>query len=225
MGISVPKMWIRAGFFGMVGLLVVASAIFVLKKPTLNIDVPGTRCLLPPVTIPPFILADQRGQIFNNDRLMGNWTLAVIGYTYCPDVCPTTLHEMSVLFKQFDRPSSKIKAPRFMFLSVDPFRDTPEELGEYVGYFNKDFLGITGTPEEIHNLVTGLQLFYIYEDPQGIFIRDVLHKPSMDNYAVTHYSGVLFITPRGELVATLTPPINADEVLKVFQKLHAYYGD
>jgi protein SCO1 len=224
MGISVSKMWVRAGFFGMVGLMVVVTAILVLRKPTLNLDVPGARALSPPVKILPFSLTDQRGQIFNNDSLPGNWTLAVIGYTYCPDICPTTLREMSALFKQFKRSPGKIKEPRFVFFSVDPFRDTPETLGEYVGYFNKDFLGITGKPENIQSLVTGLALFYIYNDPQGVFIRDVLHKPPMDNYSVVHYSGLLFISPRGELVATLQPPLETKNILAVFQKLRAYYG-
>jgi protein SCO1 len=225
MGISVSKMWVRAGFFGAVGLIVVVMAILVLRKPALDINVPGARGLVPPARIPPFSLIDQRGQTFNNDSLTGNWTLAVIGYVYCPDVCPTTLREMSVLFKQFNRPPSNIKAPRFVFFSVDPFRDTPEVLGEYVGYFNKDFLGITGKPENINQLVTGLGLFYIYEDPQGVFIRDVLHKPTMENYVVVHYSGLLFISPRGELVATLQPPLEANDVLAVFRKLSAYYGN
>jgi len=135
------------------------------------------------------------------------------------------LREMSVLFKQFKLTPGNIKEPRFIFFSVDPFRDTPETLGEYVGYFNKDFLGVTGKPENIHKLITELSLFYIYNDPQGVFIRDVLHKPAMDNYSVVHYSGLLFISPRGELVATLQPPLEAKDILAVFRKLRTYYGD
>ena len=218
-------MWVRAGFFGVVGLIVVVTAILVLRKPALDMDVPGARSLSPPVKILPFSLIDQRGQTFNNDSLTGSWTLAAIGYTYCPDVCPTTLREISVLFKQFNRQPGNIKAPRFVFFSVDPFRDTPETLGEYVGYFNKDFLGITGKPENINKLVTELGLFYIYNDPQGVFIRDVLHKPPMYNYSVVHYSGLLFISPQGELVATLQPPLETKDILAVFQKLRACYGD
>ena len=225
MGTSVSKPWFKVGFFSLIGLIVLVTAIFVLRKPALDMGVPGARALSPPVKIPPFSLIDQRGQTFSNDSLMGNWTLAVIGYTYCPDICPTTLREMSVLFRQFNRPPGNIKAPRFVFFSVDPFRDTPETLGEYVGYFNKDFLGVTGKPENIHKLITELSLFYIYNDPQGVFIRDVLHKPAMDNYSVVHYSGLLFISPRGGLVATLQAPLEAKDILTVFRKLRAYYGD
>ena len=225
MGTSGVKIWVRAGAICAFCLIVAVTVIFFLRKPALDISVSGARGLVPPVRIPPFALMDQRGKTFNNDSLAGNWTLAVIGYTYCPDICPTTLREISILYKQFDRPTDNIKAPRFVFFSVDPFRDRPEELGEYVGYFHKDFLGVTGKPEEINRLVTGLGLFYIYQDPQGVFIRDLLHKPAMDNYAVVHYSGLLFITPRGELAATLQPPLATDDILAVFRKLRAYYGD
>ena len=225
MGNSVSKTGIRAGLFSIVVLIAAVIAIFVLIKPALKRDVPGTRLLSPPAKVPPFSLADQSGRNFNNDSFTGHWTLAAIGYTYCPDVCPTTLQEMSVFFKKFAQQSSGVKPPLFVFFSVDPFRDTPEELGKYVGYFNTDFLGVTGKPEEINKLVAGLKLFYIYEDPQGVFIRDVLHKPAMENYAVVHYAGLLFISPRGELVATMMPPIHAADVLEVFEKLHAYYGD
>lgn len=224
MGIFISRFRRKAVLFSVVGLIALI-AILVLRKPALNIDVPGTRCLVPPAGVPQFSLADQRGRIFNNHSLMGHWTLAAIGYTYCPDVCPTTLQEISVFFKKFAQQSAGAKAPRFVFFSVDPFRDTPEELGRYVEYFNKDFSGVTGKPEEINKLVTGLKLFYIFEDPQGVFIRDVLHKPAMENYAVVHYAGVLLISPRGELVASMMPPIHADDILEVFRKLHAYYGD
>jgi protein SCO1 len=224
-GVSISKIWIGAGVFCVVGLIVAVTAFLVVRKPAWDIDVPGARGLSPPVRVPPFSLIDQRGQTFNNDSLTGNWTLAVIGFTYCPDVCPMALREMSVLFKQFDRPPGKTKAPRFVFFSVDPFRDSPKELGEYVGYFNKNFLGVTGKPENINKLVTGLGLFYTYQDPQGVFIKDVLHKPVMDDYVVVHYSGLLFITPRGELVATLQAPLKTDDVLAVLRKLRASYGD
>ena len=224
-GISVSKMWVGAGVFCVIALIMAATVFFVVRKPALDIDVPGARGLSPPVRVPPFSLIDQRGQTFNNDNLTGNWTLATIGFTYCPDVCPMALREMSILFKQFDRPPDNIQAPRFVFFSVDPFRDSPEELGEYVGYFHKDFIGVTGKPENINKLVTGLGLFYTYQDPQGVFIKDVLHKPVMDDYVVVHYSGLLFITPRGELVATLQAPLKTDDVLAVLRKLRAYYGD
>jgi protein SCO1 len=135
------------------------------------------------------------------------------------------LRDMSILFNQFDHRPGIMKAPRFVFLSVDPFKGTLEELVTYFGYFHKDFLGVTGEPEEIQKLVTGLGLFYIYADPQGVFIRDVLHKPAMDNYAVVHYSGLLFINMRGKLVATMQPPLETNAVLVVLKKLRNYYGD
>ena len=225
MGSAIAKKWGKAGVLAMIVLLVAIVATLVLRKPALHLDVPGAREISPPVMVPQFHLMDQHEQVFNNDSLKGNWTLAVIGYTYCPDVCPTTLMEMSHLFKQFTSPPNNLKAPRFVFFSVDPFRDTVDVLREYVGYFNAEFLGVTGKPENIYQLVSGLGLFYIYEDPQGVFIRDVLHKPPFANYSVVHYSGLLFISPQGKLLATLMPPLEEKDILAVMERLHVYYGE
>ena len=222
---SVAKKWTGAGLFILIVLAVVAGILFAVRKPALNIDVLGVRCLSPPVKISPFTLIDQNGQVFDSITLSGSWTLAVIGYTYCPDVCPTALREMSSFFKQYNRSKENLKAPRFVFFSVDPFRDTPEVLKEYMNYFSKDFIGLTGKPEVVDKVVKNLGLFYTYEDSKGAFIRDLLHKPSDDGYSVIHYSGLLFISPKVELVATMQPPFEADSVLTVFQSLRSYYGE
>lgn len=220
------KSWLKAGVVVAVGLVLLVAAILFIRKPALEIDLPGVRAMSPPVRIPPFSLVDQRGKVFNNDSLTGNWTLAMVGYTFCPDICPTTLSDMTAFFKQLKDSSGEIKEPRFVFFSVDPFRDTPERLEKYLMYFHPDFIGVTGDPGTIRKMTTGLGLHYIFANPDdNDFIEDVLQKPAMDDYLVVHSTGLLFITPQGELVATMTPPFESKNVLALLQKLRTYYGE
>ena len=220
------RSWLKAGFIVAAGLILLVAAILFIRKPTLEIDLPGVRSLSPPVRIPPFSLIDQRGKIFNNNSLTGTWTLAMVGYTFCPDICPTTLSDMAAFFKRLKETPDNIKEPRFVFFSVDPFRDTPERLEKYLLYFNPDFIGVTGDPGTIRKMTTGLGLHYIFANPDdNDFIEDVLKKPAMDDYLVVHSTGLLFISPQGELVATMTPPFVSTNVLALFQKLRTYYGE
>lgn len=226
MRISPAGKWIGAASFVTVCLLVVVLATLHFRKAALNIDVPGGTALSSPTKIPPFSLIDHQGRLFNNSSLQGNWTLAMIGFTYCPDVCPTTLSKIAAFYKKLEAKPSDDKIPRFVFISVDPFRDTLEILGKYVSYFHKGFIGVTGTPDNINKLIHGLGLYYVYTDPENDhYLGDVLHKPTVKDYGVVHSSGILFISPKGELVAILSQPFEADDVQTLFTKLRDYYGD
>ncbi len=219
------RIWIALGLVGTVCLAVVIGAMLFGGKPPPDLKDAGANALSPPLEIPQFSLIDQQGQPFNNDRLRGNWTVAFIGFTYCPDVCPTALAKMAEALNRLKATPSDNKPPVFLFISVDPFRDTPEILDNYVKYFNKSFIGLTGAPEHISKLVSGLGLYYVYTDPDDDhFLDDVLHKPTKEDYGVVHSSRVLFISPRAQLVAMLPQPFEADDILKVIKKLRSYYG-
>ncbi|RPH43959.1 MAG: SCO family protein [Desulfobulbaceae bacterium] len=216
----------RIGLIITISMALAVTGAFLLRKPVLHIDVPGARILSPPVRVPPFSLLDQKGQLFSNERLAGNWTLATVGFTYCPDICPTTLSEMSAVFKKMETVSGAFKMPRFVFFSVDPFRDTPEVLEKYLAYFRRDFIGVTGAPEAIQSFANELGLHYVYSDPEdGQLVDGVLQKPAIEDYAVIHATSVVFITPTGEMVATMAPPFKTDEVVSVFEKLRTHYGN
>ena len=220
------KKWVVAGLFGTICVVAAFGALlFFGGKPPLDLKDIGASALSPPLEIPEFSLIDQQGQPFNNDRLKGHWTIAMIGFTYCPDVCPTALAKMAEALNQLKATPSDRQPPVFLFISVDPFRDTPEILGNYVKYFHKNFIGLTGTPEHIGKLVKGLGLYYIYTDPDDDhFLDDVLHEPAKKDYGVVHSSRILFISPQSKLVAVLPQPFEADDILKVINKLRSYYG-
>ncbi len=96
----------------------------------------------------PFELTDQRGERLHLDALAGKALHLSFGYTYCPDICPATLLRV----REAKSLLSKADAARFtgVFISVDPARDTPQRLGEYVEYFDPGFIGLTGSEAELH---------------------------------------------------------------------------
>lgn len=207
-------------------LAAVAAGVLFLKKPPLDFDPLIGRALDPPVAVPPFRLVDHRGGDISDQDLLGHWTLAFFGFTYCPDVCPTALNEIAAVYRQIGSGPGEGAAPEFMFFSVDPFRDTPEELGKYLGHFNPGFIGVTGRPEIIRELVAGLGLYYAYTDPDDDHVLDdVLQKPAKEYYGVIHSSRLLFISPQAELVAVMSPPFTFGNVMEFLNTLQQHHGD
>jgi len=91
--------------------------------------------------------------------LKGSWTIAFVGYTFCPDICPVTLAEINQVYAQLQE--SVVDTPlQVWFLSVDPKRDTVERLNEYINYFNDDFMGSTGPHTELFPLVRSMGMMY-----------------------------------------------------------------
>ena len=188
-----------------------------------TIDAPGVVLLSPLEKFPNLNLIDHDRRLFNNSRLQGHWTLAVFGYTSCPDFCPTTLADVEILFRRLERSPGIKNGTQFLFISVDPFRDTPEKLATYVKQFDSSFLGITGEPEQLHQLASQLGTFYEYVDPKtGIPIDDTSRKPMVTDYVVDHYSGMLVINPQEQLVATITPPFDVDRLSRIYLELRSY---
>lgn len=144
----------------------------------------------------PFALVDHRGARFDNQALQGHWTFLFFGYTHCPDVCPTTL---SVLNSVAQRLADTPAAVQFAFVSVDPVRDTPEQLARFVKYFNGDFIGVTGEPDAIEQLTRQL----------GVVFMQVGNATNPDSYLVDHTASVFLIDPDGRYHAVFTPPLDA----------------
>ncbi len=141
----------------------------------------------------PFDLVAADGSAFTLDSLKGQWTFMSFGYTHCPDVCPTML----ATFNAMDQKTRHLDQPaKYLFISVDPDRDTPKKLGEYVAYFNKDFLSATGKQENLLNLTRQLGILYAKVDNQD----------SALGYLVDHSASVLLINPQGQLAAIFSAP-------------------
>ncbi len=154
----------------------------------------------------PFSLVDHHGNTFDNAALREHWSFLFFGYTHCPDVCPTTL---SVLNSVAEKLASSNAPVRFVLVTVDPQRDTPEQLARFVSYFNSDFIGVTGSDEDIRQLTRQL----------GIMHMQVANEANPDNYLVDHSAGVLLIDPNGNYHAVFTPPLSADALAGDFRKM------
>jgi len=154
----------------------------------------------------PSLVKDNR-QAFALDDLTGQWHLLFFGYTHCPDICPTTMGTLAQAKKM--AAANNQTFPGVVFISVDPERDRVEMLGEYVQYFDKDFIGVTGDKDLIKALT--LQMSVVYMKMPSEEASDV------NNYLVDHSSALLLLNPEGRLVAFFNPPHDPKTILKDFQ--------
>ncbi|QBQ49277.1 SCO family protein [Brevundimonas naejangsanensis] len=107
----------------------------------------------------PFTLTNQDGQVVDEKILEGKWSLVFFGFTYCPDYCPTTL---GVLNAVQERMGDKAKDLQIVFISIDPERDTPQMLKDYLSSdgFPDGVIGLTGTPEQVDQAAKAYRAFY-----------------------------------------------------------------
>ena len=127
------------------------------------------------------------------ENLKGKWTLAFVGYTFCPDICPVTLAEINKIYPELEQ-SNKSVPLQVWFLSVDPKRDTSERLNEYINYFNADFIASTGPHDQLFPLVRSMGMMYAMSD-------DITNP----NYLVDHSASIVVINPDGNVVGRFKP--------------------
>lgn len=153
--------------------------------------------MLPPKPLPELNLIDHNGKAFTKDDLKGKWTFVFFGYSYCPDICPTTLHLFTQVHEELAKSKGGLDNVAFVFQSVDPPRDTPERLKEYVRYFHPDFLGVTGDSQAIETYARSVGAVYLRVEGDG---RDER------NYLVDHSSAVFLMGPDAGLHGVFTAP-------------------
>ena len=157
-----------------------------------------------------FSLIDHNKAVFDNSVLKDRWSFIFFGYTHCPDVCPTTLSVLNSVAQKLGDLDEDI---RFVFLSVDPERDTPEQLAQFVSYFNSDFVGVTGTPEGIEQITRQLGVLHIRAQPEE----------GASGYLVDHSASVFLFDPDGRYHAVFSPPLSADAIAGDFKKMLQAY--
>ena len=168
-----------------------------LSKPAL----PQSALIIPtPTALPEFELIGHTGAAVNANTFRGQWDLLFFGFTQCPDICPTTLQFLANVKKQLVESGSE-DDPRIVLVSVDPERDTPEILGNYVDYFGAGNLGVTGDLAELNKLTRALGIYFEKTITDG------------DNYTVNHSAAVLVIDPQGRFSALFSSPHIADDYL------------
>jgi len=161
-----------------------------------------------------FELIDQISNKITKNSFLGHWSLIFVGYTHCPDVCPTTLAVMNQVDEFMS--AQQLQAPNIVFLSVDPERDTPETLKAYVNYFNEKFIALTGSLGEITKL--SQQLNAVFRKAPGLD-----GEISEKNYLMDHSSALMLINPDGNLQSILTAPHTPANIIESIINSQAYY--
>ncbi|MBE9567403.1 MAG: SCO family protein [Proteobacteria bacterium] len=156
-------------------------------------------------TIDDFDLIDNKNRKFKLENLKNKWSIMFFGYTHCPDVCPMTLTTLQQLSKLFTR--ENLTPPQVILVTVDPQRDTPEVLDEYVGYFDKDFVAATGDLSEVQKLASELGIYF--KKAAGAS-GDV----DADDYAMDHTTSFIVFNPQAEVAAYLKQPHEAARILE-----------
>jgi protein SCO1 len=160
-----------------------------------------------PGALAPFDLVDTHGASVTPAQLHGHPTLVFFGFTYCPDVCPTTLALLTDVQKQVSRADQELAGLKVALISVDPERDTPDQLGKYLSSFGGDLIGLTGTPPEI---VKAQQTF-------GVAASRV--ELAGGGYTMDHSATVFLLDSQGRKVAVFTPPLRSAALARDLQKM------
>ena len=147
----------------------------------------GVTRLSPPLSLPGFRLQASNGKPFAREDLAGQWSLLFFGYTHCPDVCPATLKSLQAVTAQL---RARGRPLRVVFVTLDPERDTPETLRDYLRYFDPAFIGLGGDAAELSRLREALGVYTA---------RTEAH--SAAGYLLSHTDRLFLLNPQGEVVA------------------------
>lgn len=138
---------------------------------------------------PRYLLQDPNGRSITSEDFRGRFQLIAFGYTYCPDICPTTLVEMAALLKQLGDDASRLQA---IFITLDPERDSGQVLKSYTEFFDPRIVGLTGSPALVRRAADNFKIRYAkVREPGGDPTR----------YAVDHSAGMIFLGPDGQFIA------------------------
>jgi protein SCO1/2 len=177
----------------------------------------GGYVLATPRDLPPVELVDEHGSPFRPEDFVGHWSFLYFGYTYCPDVCPLTLVELNKV--KVDLAHSGFAEPSAYYLvSVDPKRDTPARLAEYVAYFDPELRGVTGPPAALAALAQAADTVFDISDDSGG------DDSGGNNYLVSHSSNVVLLDPNGRVHAVFAAPHDPSRMAGDFTKVVARYN-
>lgn len=154
----------------------------------------------------PFTLRDGNGKTVSDADFRGKYMLVYFGYTFCPDVCPMTL---TAVADAMDRLGPQANRLRPLFITVDPRRDTPAVVQQYVAAFGPSIVGLTGTAEEIAGVAKAYRVYYA-EHRTG---------PGPNEYAMDHSSVLYLMDPKGGFVTPIRADMSGEEMAATLKKL------
>ncbi|WP_461517968.1 SCO family protein [Porticoccus sp.] len=193
--------------------LVIAGFAYKLSQPRIlneyELKANGAVLLDMPRKFSEFKLTDHQGKPFTSENLNGKWTLIFFGFTHCPDVCPTTLAAVAKMYAGL-KPREQEQL-QILLVSLDPERDTPEQLAKYVPYFNADFIGASGDKYMLLKLATELNVAF--------------SKVELDNgdYTIDHSGNLVLINPYGHYHGFIRPPFEEGSMRLAWRSIAASF--
>jgi len=155
---------------------------------------------------------DHNKNQFNEQQLLGKWSLVFFGYTHCPDVCPATMMQLVTIKNSLSPLIASNEVPQFLFVTVDPSRDKTSTLSEFINYFDKSFFALRGSNSSIGNLEQQLNAAH-----------SLGRKNSQGEYSVAHSAAVYLIDPLGSSFAKFLPPFAPAQMTRQIIALQNYF--
>jgi protein SCO1/2 len=152
-----------------------------------------------------FELTDQNGEPWSTTSARGQVVLLSFGYTFCPDICPTTLATMNAALRQLGADAAEVQP---VFVSLDPERDTPERLREYVNWFNPRLIGLTGSAETLAQVADRYRVRYA-----------LVQATDADYYTLDHSASLYLLDRQGELARMLPHGLPTDALVSAIEDL------
>ena len=165
----------------------------------------GAYFIDPPRQLAEFKLIDDTSKIFLPEEFAGKWNILFFGFTYCPDICPLTMKQMSDVKESLGEYSDNL---RVFLVSVDPDRDKPENLRQYLDNFDKNFKGLTGEIDQIYKFSTQVNAPFF----------PVVNSPEK-NYTVDHSGSLVLISPDAKYAGFFRAPHDTAKITKALASL------
>ncbi|MFT2092172.1 SCO family protein [Paraglaciecola sp. 2405UD69-4] len=150
--------------------------------------------------LPDFELVTHKGEALTIADLKDHWSLVFVGYTYCPDICPTTLAELKGIYPELQKIPTD-KPLQVIFISVDPNRDSTERLNEYINFFDPDFIAATAEHVQLFPFVRAMGMMY-----------SMTESTDNPNYLVDHSSSVVVINPSAQVIGRFKPDFSVGKL-------------
>ena len=168
--------------------------------------VPGVTLFGSGLAVDDFQFIDQHGNAVDKSSFKPGWRLVFFGYTFCPDICPTTLADLNRVWKKLSPQAQQ--SVQVVFVSIDPERDTPESLAPYLAYFNPEFMAMTGNVASLERLAEQLNGFYArVEREDGMA------------YLMDHSSNLMLVDDSWQYRGYIEPPFKRDALVEAFEIL------
>lgn len=153
-----------------------------------------------------FSLIDHNGKRVTQDDYHGRWLLVFFGYTNCPDVCPTTMVDVSLILRRLGEDARHVQA---LFITVDPARDDVNKMADFVGAFGSEIVGLTGSTSAVRDAADSFRAHFRKDEKER----------GPDAYLMEHQASIYLLDPQGALKTVFNPGFSPDRVVDILQQL------